>query len=151
MACGGAQPPLWEGVGAAIQYLPMKRLTPLLLFVALAAACGGGEKPAAPIAPVRVAAPTGNAERGKELVAQYGCNVCHTIPEIAGPRGSLGPSLAGVGSRPTITSAHVPNTPVTVAKFIVNPASVNPASSMPAMMVPDGDAQDIAAYLYTLK
>ena len=126
----------------------MKRLAPLFLFLAFA--CGRTETPAPP-APVRTEAPTGNAERGKELVAQYGCNVCHIIPEIPGPRGSLGPSLAGVASRPLISGGKVENNPSNLARFIENPASLNPQSSMPPMMVPAGDAQDIAAYLFTLK
>jgi cytochrome c len=95
--------------------------------------------------------PTGNAERGKQLITQYGCNVCHITPGISGPQGVIGPSLAGVASRPMLSNDKFTNTPENVAKFVQTPASMNPASSMPPLGVGPIDAQDIAAYLATLK
>lgn len=122
----------------------MKRLA---LVALLLAACHRPEssQPAAP------KPPAGNAQRGRQLVAQYGCNVCHTIPGIEGPQGTLAPSLAGVASRPTISFGKVPNTRANVTLFIENPASLNPQSSMPPMGITPPDAQDIAAFLQTLK
>ena len=93
----------------------------------------------------------GNPAHGKELISQYGCNVCHSIPDIDGPQGTLGPSLAGIASRPVISAARIPNTPANLAQFIQNPASLNPQSSMPPIGLAPGDAQDIAAFLLTLK
>ncbi|MGN6184446.1 MAG: c-type cytochrome [Thermoanaerobaculia bacterium] len=94
----------------------------------------------------------GNTARGRELVSQYGCNVCHAIPGIEGPAGILGPALSGLMSRPAITQAQVPNTPQNLLQFIQNPQSLNPQSSMPPPqgMTPD-DAKDIVAFLQTLK
>ena len=126
----------------------MKRLAFALVLLAVVA-CNRDEasKSITPSAP----APAGNATRGKELAAQYGCNVCHAIPGIDGPEGSLGPSLAGVGSRPALSFNTVQNTPQNLAKFIQDPAALNPQSSMPPIGLTDVDAQDIAAYLLTLK
>jgi cytochrome c len=117
----------------------MKRLVPLLLAIT-AVACAKKQE-----------TPIGNADRGRELIATHGCNVCHAVPGIEGAQGSLGPTLAGIGSRPAISFGTVPNTPVNLAKFIQEPASLNPQSSMPAIGIPSADAQDIAAYLLTLK
>jgi cytochrome c2 len=122
----------------------MRRLSlALLLFVA----CGRGEAAKTGGAPAAI----GDASRGPQLAAQYGCNVCHIIPGVDGPQGSLGPSLQGVGSRPAISMGAVQNTPANLAQFIQNPAALNPQSSMPPMAMPESDAKDIAAYLVTLK
>ncbi len=127
----------------------MKRLAFLVL---LAVACNRTEPAhSGSEAATGTTAPVGNASRGREMIGQYGCNVCHAIPGIEGPQGSLGPSLAGVASRPRISQARVQNTPQNLVQFIQNPSSMNPQSSMPPIGLAPGDAQDIAAYLMTLK
>jgi len=120
----------------------MKRL---LFVIALVVACNHAERPAPPSAPV------GDAGRGKQLIAQYACNVCHIVPGTEGPQGRLGPSLAGVASRPAISNGVVRNTPANLRQFLQNPASLNPQSSMPPIAMPDPDAQDITAFLLTLR
>ena len=119
----------------------------LLVLLTTALACNRGE--AAKIG--NTAPPLGDAERGPQLAAQYGCNVCHIIPGVGGPQGSLGPSLQGLASRPAISMGAVQNTPANLAQFIQNPASLNPQSSMPPMAIPESDAKDLAAFLLTLK
>lgn len=99
----------------------------------------------------RESAPIGNAERGKLLVTQYGCNVCHVTPGVGGPQGRIGPSLAHVASQPTLSNATFKNTPENLAQFIQQPASLNPASSMPPLNVTPDDARDLTAYLMSLK
>lgn len=127
----------------------MKRF---VLIALLAAACNRTETaPSARNATPAAMGVSGNASRGKEMIGQYGCNVCHSIPGIEGPQGSLGPSLAGLASRPLISQARVQNTPANLTQFIQEPASLNPQSSMPPIGLTPGDAQDIAAYLMTLK
>ena len=126
----------------------MKRLTFLILL--LSVACNRGES----VQPAKTQTeqpPIGNAERGQTLIAQYGCNVCHTVPGIDGPQGSLGPSMAGMASRPTIGNGQVPKTPENVARYIENPALLNPQSTMPALGIPTADAKDMAAYVLTLE
>ena len=88
--------------------------------------------------------------RGPELITQYGCTTCHSIPGVEG-HGAIGPDLAGVGSRPKISNDKVANTPENLARFIREPASLNPSSSMPALNIPDADAKEIAEYLRSLK
>lgn len=120
----------------------MRRLTFVLL---LLAACNRPEqqRPAEP-------PPIGNAGRGKVLIAQHGCNVCHIIPGVEGPQGSLGPSLEGVASRAAISNNVVQNTPQNLVQYIQQPASLNPESTMPPLGITPQDAHDIAAYLLTL-
>lgn len=127
----------------------MKRLGIALSLLLATAACNRDEaaKSVTPPPP----APIGNAVRGKELVAQYGCNVCHVIPGIDGPQGAVGPALAGVASRPSISYGKVQNTPENLAKYIQDPPAMNPQSSMPPIGLTETDAKDVAAYLVTLK
>jgi cytochrome c2 len=92
-----------------------------------------------------------DVERGRQLIGQYGCNVCHSIPGVSGPQGSIGPTLEGLASRPTISNGTVQNTPENLAKFVQSPASLNPSTNMPGLDMPPQDAQEIANYLRTLK
>lgn len=128
----------------------MKRTALSLLLVLSVVACNRDETAKSLSTPQPVA-PIGNAENGKALVAQYGCNVCHVVPGIEGPQGALGPSLAGVASRPVISLGKVQNTPENLAKYIQEPASLNPQSSMPPIGLTEPEAKDVAAYLLTLK
>jgi cytochrome c2 len=92
----------------------------------------------------------GNADRGKQLIAQNGCTACHIIPGIAGPRGMVGPPLDHFGSRNMI-AGKIPNTPDNVIKWLQNPQAMDPTNAMPNLGITPNDAKDIAAYLYTLK
>lgn len=127
----------------------MKRVAFSLLLIA-AAACGGPEHPKTT---QQTSAPQleGKALEGQKIVMNYGCNVCHTIPGTDGPQGTLGPSLAGVGSRPTISLGKVENSPSNLAQFVQNPASVHPQSSMPPTGLSDPESEAVAAFLMTLK
>ncbi|HYR28637.1 MAG TPA: cytochrome c [Thermoanaerobaculia bacterium] len=127
----------------------LKRLAPILAVAVLAAACARPEQPAASTSASPAAG--SNTERGKALASQYGCNVCHAIPAVAGPAGSLGPSLAQFATRPTFSNGTVQTTHANLTKYLIEPASVNPQPSMPAVGVNAADAGDIAAYLLTLK
>ena len=125
----------------------MKRIALALI---LLAACNRAEKPAATSSAAPPPAP-GDVARGKGLITQYGCTVCHAVPGTSGPQGSLAPSLAGLASRPTFANETTPTNFDNLARYIVQPAAVNPQTSMPPMGVTDADARDLAAFLLTLK
>ena len=116
----------------------LKRLLPILL---LLAACKRSES-AAPAA--------GDANRGKQLIEQYGCNSCHIIPGIEGAKGMVGPSLDHVASRPIIAT-KIPNSQANMTAYIQNPQMTNPENVMPNLGVKPDEARDMVAYLYTLK
>jgi len=86
------------------------------------------------------------------LIAQKGCGGCHTIPNIPGAAGTIGPNLAGVASRTRIAGGAVPNTgPADLKAWIMNPQSLKPGTAMPNLGLNDADATNIVAYLETLK
>lgn len=134
----------------------MSRVLPLALATTLFLACNAEETKSPAQQPSSTTAGTaapggGNAQKGLALIGQYGCNVCHIIPGVDGPQGTLGPTLAKIGSQGTIVGGKVTITPEVLAQYIQEPASVYPQSTMPPLGMPDSEAHDIAAYLLTLK
>jgi cytochrome c len=97
-----------------------------------------------------VSVPGGDASMGKQAITQYGCGACHTIPGVAGAHGNVGPPLSGIGDR-AIIAGKLRNEPDNMLLWIEHPQSVWPGNAMPDMNVPDADARNIAAYLYTLR
>lgn len=92
----------------------------------------------------------GDVARGKTQIVAYGCGSCHTIPGITGAYGQVGPPLSA-WSRRRIIAGEVPNTPTNLITWITVPQSIEPGVAMPNLGVSDGQARDIAAYLYSLK
>lgn len=92
----------------------------------------------------------GNADRGRIAIRHYGCGACHEIPGIDDARGLVGPSLAKIADRMYL-AGQLPNQPDNLLMWIVDPQTIEPGTAMPDLDVPERDARDIAAYLYTLR
>jgi cytochrome c len=92
----------------------------------------------------------GDSDRGRAAFASYGCGSCHEIPGIEGARGMVGPPLTHWSQR-RIIAGEVPNDPERLITWITVPQSIEPGTAMPNLGVTDGDARDMAAYLYTLR
>ena len=90
----------------------------------------------------------GNPKTGKDLIAQYGCGSCHTIPGVRGATATVGPPLESFKKRVYI-AGRVKNSADALVKWIVDPQSVDPKTAMPAVGVNESQARDIAAYLYS--
>jgi cytochrome c len=85
-------------------------------------------------------------------MAQKGCGGCHTIPGVAGATATVGPNLAGVASRTTIAGGAVPNNgPADLQRWILDPPAVKPGTQMPKLGLTEQEAQQIVAYLETLR
>jgi len=110
------------------------------------AACGTGnsdEYDAATIA-------HGSPRRGHDLIMQYGCGSCHSIPGIPGAVATVAPPLAGIAQRSYIGGV-LTNTPDHLREWIMDPPKVDSNTAMPNLGVSAQDARDISAYLYTLR
>ncbi|WP_200214570.1 c-type cytochrome [Micromonospora coerulea] len=92
---------------------------------------------------------SGRPDRGAELIARYGCGSCHTIPGVSRADGLVGPPLTRFGARSYI-AGQLPNNADNLSRWITDPQAVEPGTAMPKLGVSAIDAQDIAAYLYTL-
>ena len=121
--------------------LPL-RIAALLLVLAAGCRSASGNSPDRVIE-------GGDASRGRAAIAAYGCGSCHSIPGIRGADGLVGPPLEHWAER-RIIAGEVPNDPARLITWITVPQSIEPGTAMPNMGVTDGQARDIAAYLYTL-
>lgn len=92
----------------------------------------------------------GNPDRGKQLIQNYGCGACHIVPGVPGARGLVGPPLNYFADR-TMVAGELPNTPPNLTRWIMHPKQVEPNTAMPDLGVTQDQANDIAAYLYTLR
>lgn len=91
----------------------------------------------------------GDSERGRRLLAAYGCGSCHVIPGIPAATGGVGPPLAAWRHREYIAGILV-NEPGNLVTWIVSPQSVEPGTAMPDLGVSDSAALHMAAYLFSL-
>jgi cytochrome c oxidase assembly factor CtaG len=91
----------------------------------------------------------GRAERGAAAIRRYGCGSCHTIGGVPGATALVGPELDGLAGRSFIGGV-LPNTGENLVRWIQDPRAIAPRTAMPDLGVTEGDARDIAAYIYTL-
>jgi cytochrome c2 len=92
----------------------------------------------------------GSVNRGKTAVGKYGCGACHTIPGIESASATVGPPLTRIAVRQYL-GGHVLNTPRNMVTWIQHPQAIDPGHAMPDLGVTDQDANDIAAFLYSLR
>jgi cytochrome c2 len=91
----------------------------------------------------------GDVERGRRLVADYGCGACHAIPGVPGARGAVGPALDGFGRR-ALLAGVLPNTPANLVAWLLDPPAIAPQTGMPAVGLDEREARDVARFLLTL-
>lgn len=91
----------------------------------------------------------GDPDRGAQAIQRHGCHSCHTIPGIAGANSYVGPPLNAWSMRSYIAGA-LSNTPENLILWIMDPQAIEPGTAMPDMDISQQEAQDIAAYLFTL-
>ncbi|HEV2721312.1 MAG TPA: c-type cytochrome [Thermoanaerobaculia bacterium] len=91
----------------------------------------------------------GDPDRGRTLVTAYGCSSCHSVGSGA-TRGMVGPPLDDIGARGYI-AGRFPNVPGVMQQWIRAPRELKPGTAMPDLGVSERDADDIAAYLATLR
>jgi cytochrome c len=94
--------------------------------------------------------PAGDPVRGWQAIQDYGCHSCHAVPGVPGTNSYVGPPLTAWADRHYI-AGKLPNEPDSLVQWIRFPQAIEPGTAMPNMGVTEGDAQDIAAYLYTLQ
>ncbi len=109
-------------------------------------ACSGEAEPPAGVPELSGA----DAHHGAQLIGQYGCASCHTIPGIAGADGLVGPPLTKLARRVYIAGV-LRNSPENLMAWLKNPQRIVPGNAMPDMGLNESQARDIAAYLYTLR
>jgi cytochrome c2 len=130
-------------VGLHVRLHGLAALTAIILGVGCREASASGREP-------RFEVTGGSVDSGKVAIDRYGCGSCHSIPGIRDARGMVGPPLTAWGRR-TYIAGEVPNTPDYLIRWIQVPQAIEPGTVMPNLGVPEQDARNIAAYLYTLR
>ncbi|HEV2070391.1 MAG TPA: hypothetical protein VGR26_11400 [Acidimicrobiales bacterium] len=75
---------------------------------------------------------------------------CHVVPGASGGASAwVGPPLTKYAHRSYVAGVLV-NNEENLLRWITDPKSVNPRTAMPDLDVSRSEAQDIAAYLYSL-
>ncbi|WP_244469030.1 c-type cytochrome [Afipia felis] len=92
----------------------------------------------------------GDPSQGQALIQKLGCGSCHDIPGIIGAHGMVGPPLTRMASRQYVAGV-LRNTPENMVHWLRFPQKVVPGNAMPNLGISNRDAQNIAAYLATLK
>lgn len=92
----------------------------------------------------------GPAATGAEIFQRSACVGCHAI-QGTNAKGQTAPDLTHIGSRTTLASGIIDNTPEEMARWIRNPGAVKPGALMPAGLVSDQDLPAVVAYLQGLK
>ena len=90
----------------------------------------------------------GDVRRGAQVIAQFHCGSCHSIPGIRGAEGMVAPPLEHFSQRSFI-AGELPNTPENLVRWVKDPPAVEPGTAMPALGLSDQQARDVAAYLYS--
>jgi cytochrome c1 len=121
-------------------------LAAVVLPAATLVSCAAEERGAPPPQQAR----SGIPDRGAQLIADYGCGTCHTVPGVDGADGLVGPPLTKFARR-TYIAGELPNSEANLHRWIRDPQSVEPGTAMPDLGVTKQDAADITAYLYTLR
>jgi len=97
----------------------------------------------------RLAIAGGEPEQGHALIQAYGCGTCHTIENVRGARGKVGPRLENYAQQ-HLLAGFLPNTPRNLIAWLMDPPALKPATGMPAQGVTEAEARHMAAYLYSL-
>jgi cytochrome c1 len=106
--------------------------------------CEGGRSE-----PRYAAADGGDPQRGAQLISQFGCGSCHTIPGVRAADGTVAPPL-NFFSRRSFIAGELPNTFDNLVRWLRNPPAIEPGTAMPVLGLTEAQARDVAAYLYTL-
>jgi len=93
--------------------------------------------------------PEGDLATAGQTVATTICAACHTI-RGTNAAGKIGPDLTHVGSRTTIASGILENTPENLRAWITNPPGEKPGSKMPVLPLTDEQIVQVAEYLQGL-
>ncbi len=123
-------------------------LRPLLTLIPLVlsglAACSDAQDQSS-----RLTIAGGEPEQGRALIQAYGCGTCHTIDDVRGARGKVGPRLEKYAQQ-HLLAGFLPNTPPNLIAWLMDPVALKPSTGMPAQGVTETEARHIAAYLYSL-
>jgi cytochrome c oxidase subunit 2 len=95
--------------------------------------------------------PNSEAQRkGQQVFLTGSCVLCHTINGTPA-RGTVGPDLTHVASRPRLAAGTLPNLPGHLAGWVLDPQKLKPGVRMPQNNLSPEQLKDLLEYLENLK
>jgi len=88
--------------------------------------------------------------KGQGVFLSGSCALCHTIAGTPA-RGTVGPDLTHVASRPELAAGTLPNVPGHLAGWILDPQKIKPGVHMPQNSLKPEDLRNLLEYLEILK
>jgi cytochrome c oxidase subunit II len=89
-------------------------------------------------------------QRGQEVFLSSPCIMCHTIRGTPAG-GKVAPDLTHLASRRMLAAGTLPNTPGSLAGWIIDPQNLKPGNKMPSHHFNPDELQALLAYLVSLK
>lgn len=114
---------------------------------ALVAVAGCDSEPPAVVQWLTADAPRPHAE-ARAALRRYGCVHCHTIGQVQGANGLVGPPLTNLRERVYI-AGMLPNTEENLVRFIIAPTAFRPGSAMPMTGITEPEARAVVQFLYS--
>lgn len=93
---------------------------------------------------------TGSQRLGRDVFVRAACAACHTIAGTVA-RGTLGPDLTHLASRPTLAAGMLPNDRANLQAWIVDPHRFKLGANMPPNPLPAREMRALLDYLESLK
>jgi cytochrome c oxidase subunit 2 len=87
---------------------------------------------------------------GQRVFLGTRCALCHTISGTEA-RGTVGPDLTHVASRPRLGAGAVPNAPGHLAGWVVDSQALKPGNQMPPNPLPPSELEPLLDYLGSLR
>ena len=93
---------------------------------------------------------TEEEKKGLQVFTSSSCVLCHTIQGTSA-RGTVGPNLTHIASRPRLAAGTLPNNEGHLGGWILDPQQIKPGAHMPQNNLSPADLKALLSYLETLK
>lgn len=93
---------------------------------------------------------TESEKRGRELMEQRPCALCHSVAGTKA-QGGVGPDLTHFASRATLAAGAAANDRPSLERWLRDPNSLKPGAQMPAVPLSDAELTAIVDYLRSLR
>lgn len=95
-------------------------------------------------------AQAGEALEPLAIMRARGCTACHVIPGIAEARGTMGPTLKGLGKRKRMVDRTLTNNDKNMRRWLKNPKAVKSDTMMPNVGLTDEEIEVLVAHFRSL-
>jgi cytochrome c oxidase subunit II len=93
---------------------------------------------------------TASQQRGRELVEQSACRLCHSLSGTKA-LGGTGPDLSHLASRRTLAAGAAQLDRDALRRWLQNPQQLKPGTKMPAVALADAEREAMLDYLESLR